>query len=301
MGMDPRGGPAGGVRLDPSHLRDVFGDVFDELFGSFFGRSNVHHGRDVQVELTLQLEEAANGTEKEVPVTRPTRCGTCGGSGAKVGTQPVRCGTCGGAGQVRVQAGFLSVVQPCPHCQGSGIVVPDPCLSCRGTGRGSEETRVRVTVPAGIEQGQRIRMAGQGEPGRMNGSDGDLYIVIKIAPHAFFQRQGRDLVCEVPVTFPQAALGAHIEVPTLDGKVKLKVPAGTEPGAMLRLKGKGVCDLRGHGRGDQLVRISIEVPHKLTAQQKSLLEALDASFQEGRGTPSEKRKGFLDRLRDLID
>jgi molecular chaperone DnaJ len=144
-------------------------------------------------------------------------------------------------------------------------------------------------------------MAGQGEPGRMSGSDGDLYIVIKIAPHPFFQRQGRDLVCEVPVTFPQAALGAHIEVPTLDGKVKLKVPAGTEPGAMLRLKGKGVYDLRGHGRGDQLVRISIEVPHKLTAHQKSLLEALDASFQEGRGTPSEKRKGFLDRLRDLID
>jgi molecular chaperone DnaJ len=304
LGMDPsRGGGGGrGAYVDPSHLRDVFGDVFDDLFGGMFGRSNSQHGRDIQVSLTITLEEAFRGTERTVSVTRPTRCGACEGSGARAGSQPGRCNTCGGVGQVRMQAGFLSVVQPCPQCHGKGRVITDPCPPCRGSGRVSQASETKVTVPAGIQHGQRIRMASQGETARTGaGQDGDLYIEIDVEKHAFFERDGRDLVCEVPVTFPQAALGAQIEVPTLDGKVKLKVPAGTEAGALLRLKGKGMPDLRTSARGDQHVRIAIEVPRTLTAQQRELLEALDTSFQEGRGTPSEKRKGFLDKLRDLID
>ncbi len=300
---DPFSG-AGGVRLDPNDLRDVFGDVFEEMFGSFFGRTNIHHGRDLRARLEVTLEEAAIGAEKEIAVQRSARCKTCSGTGAKPGTQPVKCTTCRGVGQIRVQTGFLQFVQPCPQCAGSGTVIPSPCTSCRGTGKSPEEVHIKVKVPAGIDDGQRLRLEGEGEPGRQQGSSGDLYVDIAVKKHAFFHREGRDLHCEVPITFPQAALGAHLEVPTLEGKVKLKVPSGTQSGAVVRLKGKGIYDLRGISRGDQLVRLQVETPKKLGERERVLLEELQqlADAESGKGKPSHpERKSFLDKLRDLID
>lgn len=301
MTGDPFGGA--GVRLDPNHLRDVFGDVFEELFGSFFARANIHHGRDIRVRLEISLEEAATGAEKEVVYLRPARCGTCGGTGAKPGTQPVRCDACRGAGQVRIQTGFLQLVQPCPKCAGTGVFVPSPCTKCRGLGTAPEETRRRLKVPAGIDTGQRIRVEGEGEPGRQNGAPGDLFVEIAVKPHPLFQREGRDLVCEVPITFPQAALGAQVDVPSLDGKVKVKVPAGTASGAIVRLKGKGIYDLRGVGRGDQLVRLVIETPKRLTPRERELLEELQAiaDAESGKGQAGhEERKSFLDKVREFF-
>jgi molecular chaperone DnaJ len=302
MAGDPFAG-AGGVRLDPNHLRDVFGDVFEELFGSFFARANIHHGRDIRVRLEVTLEEAGTGAEKEVVFQRPAKCEPCGGTGAKPGTQPVKCDACRGAGQVRIQTGFLQLVQPCPKCAGSGVFVPSPCGKCRGTGLSNEEARRRLKVPAGIDTGQRIRIEGEGEPGRQNGTAGDLFVEIAIKPHPLFTREGRDLVCEVPITFPQAALGAQVEVPTLEGKVKVKVPSGTRSGAVVRLKGKGIYDLRGVGRGDQLVKLVIETPKRVTPRERELLEELQAiaDAEAGKGQAGhEERKGFLDKLREFF-
>ncbi len=300
-GVGPFGG--GGVRLDPNHLRDVFGDVFDELFGSFFGQQNIHHGRDIRVRLEITLEEAGTGAEKEVVYQRPARCGTCAGTGAKPGTQPVKCEGCRGSGQVRIQTGFLQLVQPCPKCSGTGIYVPSPCPKCKGRGMAPEETRRRLKVPAGIDTGQRIRIEGEGEPGRQSGTAGDLFVEISVSPHPLFKRDGRDLICEVPITFPQAALGAHIEVPTLEGKVKVKVPSGTQSGAAVRLKGKGIYDLRGIGRGDQLVKLIIETPKHLTPRERELLEELqviaDGEAGKTRGG-HEERKSFLDKVREFF-
>lgn len=301
-GVDPFGG-AGGVRLDPNDLRDVFGDVFEELFGGFFGRANIHHGRDVRTRLEVTLEEAATGAEKQLTIQRAGRCKTCGGTGAKPGTQPVKCGGCRGVGQVRVQTGFLQLVQACPQCQGSGIVVPSPCGGCRGLGRAPEEAIIKVRVPAGIEDGQRMRLEGEGEPGRQSGRNGDLYVEISVAPHAVFRREGRDLTCEVSIGFPQAALGAQVEVPTLEGKAKVKVPAGTQSGTTVRLRGKGVHDLRGTGRGDLLVRLQVETPRKLSDRERALIEEL-LSLSEGETgakEPSPERKSLLDKLREFLD
>lgn len=299
---DPFAG-TGGVRLDPNNLRDIFGDVFEELFGSFFSRANIHHGRDIHVRLELTLEEAGAGAEKEIVFQRPERCGTCGGTGAAPGSQPVRCTTCRGAGQLRVQTGFLQLVQPCHKCHGSGVLIPNPCGKCRGVGLAPAEVRRKIKVPAGIDAGQRMRLEGEGEPGRLNGRPGDVYVEIEVKPHPLFKRDGRDLICEVPITFPQAALGAHVEVPTLEGKVKVKVPAGTQSGATVRLKGKGIYDLRGVGRGDQLVRLQVETPQRLTAREKELLAELQqiADTERGGATGHEQRRGFLDKLRDFFD
>lgn len=302
-GGDPFAG-SGGVRLDPNHLRDVFGDVFEELFGSFFARANIHHGRDLQVRLEVTLEEAGAGAEKEVVYARPARCATCGGTGAKPGTQPVRCEACRGGGQIRVQMGFLQMVQPCPKCVGSGVLIPTPCGPCRGKGLAPEETRRRLKVPAGIDTGQRIRIEGEGEPGRQNGSPGDLYVEIVIKPHPFFRRDGRDLLCDVPITFAQAALGAQLEVPTLEGQIKVKVAPGTQSGTVVRLKGKGIYDLRGLGRGDQLVTLTLETPTRLSPRARELFEELQAmaEAEAGKaGTAHKEKKSLLDKLRDLID
>ena len=302
-GLDPFGG-AGGVRLDPNHLRDVFGDVFEELFGSFFGKTNIHHGRDIRVRLEISLEEAGVGAEKEVVYQRPSPCGMCSGTGAKPGTQPAKCEACRGAGQVRIQTGFLQLVQPCPKCSGSGIFIPSPCSQCKGRGLAPEETRRRLKVPAGIDTGQRIRIEGEGEAGRLKGTAGDLYVEIAVKPHPLFQRDGRDLICDVPITFAQAALGAQIEVPTLEGKVKVKVPPGTQSGAAVRLKGKGIYDLRGISRGDQLVKLQIETPKRLTPRERELLEELqtiaDNDADRTRGG-HEEPKSFLDKVREFFD
>jgi molecular chaperone DnaJ len=296
--------PGGFAGVNPADLQDVFGDLFEELFGPWFRRSGTHHGRDIQTTLPLTLEEVAHGAEKPVTVRRPRTCPQCEGSGARPGTRPERCPTCAGLGQVRVRRGFLSMVQTCPDCGGRGAVVRDPDPRCRGTGLVEEEVTLTVRIPAGVESGQKMRLEGEGEPGRQGGMSGDLYVEMRVEPHPFFERQGRDLLCEVPISFPQAALGSQIEVPTLDGKAKLKIPAGTQSGKVLRLKAKGLPDLRGGGRGDQLVRLQIETPTELTARQRELLEEFDRlSEGEGGGDAAShpQRKSFLDKLRDFFD
>lgn len=291
----------GGVNIDPQDLQDIFGDLFDEIFGSWFRRSRTHHGGDLHTTVELTLEEVAGGAEKTVTVRRPTACPTCQGSGARPGTTPVRCTTCNGAGQVRVQRGFLSLLQTCPYCGGRGQVVPDPCPQCRGRGVVDEEARLTVRVPAGVDSGTRLRVEGEGEPGRFGGMSGDLYVEVRVKPHPFFERQGLDVLCEVPISFPQAALGAQIEVPTLDGKVRVKVPAGTQSGKVLRLRGKGLHDVRGLSRGDQLIRLQVETPTRLTARQRELLEEFERISEGHREGGHTRRKSFLEKLREFFD
>jgi molecular chaperone DnaJ len=297
------GGPGpGGVYVNPEDLQDVFGDLFEELFGSWFRRSGTHHGRDIQTTVSLTLEQVASGLEAPVQARRPRACPACAGSGARPGTKPDRCPTCDGLGQVRVRRGFLSLVQPCPHCFGRGTVVRDPDPRCRGTGLVEEEVTLTIRVPAGVEAGLKLRLEGEGEPGRQGGMNGDLYVEVRVEKHPFFERDGRDLVCEVPISFPQAALGAQLEVPTLDGKAKLKVAPGTQSGTVMRLRGKGLPELRGGARGDQLVRVQIETPTELNARQRELLEAFERESEGSEaGGAQTQRRSFLEKLRDFFD
>jgi molecular chaperone DnaJ len=226
------------------------------------------------------------------------RCESCAGSGARAGTKPETCGRCGGSGQTIYQQGLFRISRPCDACRGEGSVVRDPCKSCRGTGRTEGERTIKVRIPPGVEDGMRLRVAGEGEAGLSGGPPGDLYVVIRVRPHPLFVREGPDLVCEVPVPFVQAALGAEIEVPTLEGRVALRIPEGTQSGKVLRLRGKGLPTVAGGARGDQLVRLFVEVPSRLTARQRELLE----KFAAESGTEvSPVTKGFLDKLRDLFD
>jgi molecular chaperone DnaJ len=297
----------GDVRVDPEDLHDLFGDLFDELFGGFFRGKSVHHGKDLTEEMTISLEEAASGTDKQVVTRRLADCTACTGSGAEPGTQTSRCATCGGSGQVRVGGGLVGAVQPCPYCKGRGYLIAHPCKRCRGTGQTEREVTLTFHVPAGVESGTRIRLEGEGEPGRAGGMNGDLYVRLTVEDHPFFEREGVDVLCEVPVSFPQAALGAVIEVPTLEGKVKVRIPAGTQSGRTLRLKGKGLYDRKGEGRGDQRVKIQIETPQNLTDRQRSLLEEFEslsdnpsASVADSGGA-QPARGSFLQKLRDFFE
>ena len=296
LGGDPfQGG------FDPGGLRDIFGgDLFEELFGGFFRRgAGRRHGRDVNVDLELTLEEVTQGASRTVTYQRRSPCQGCQGTGARDGTALQACQTCAGMGQVRVNRGFINLLQTCPTCEGQGREVVDPCGRCQGKGTVREEVRIDVPVPAGEATGHKLRLDGDGEVGRRGGEPGDLYVHLHITEHPFFERQDADLLCEVPVSFPQAALGARVEVPTLDGKVRVRVPAGTESGKVLRLRGKGLPRLRGHGKGDQLVRIQIETPSDLTTHQRELLEALELTLEDEGGSP--RRRTFLDKLRELFD
>lgn len=298
------GNPFGGGGINPDDLRDMFGgDLFEQLFGSFFRKSPVRHGRDVQAELEVTLTQVSTGGEAEVVVQRRGHCKTCDGSGSRPGTQPVRCATCAGLGQVRIARGFLSMVQSCPACHGEGRQITDPCPDCRGEGTRPEEVTLRVPIPQGIATGHKLRLDGEGHAGRQGGMAGDLYVLIRVADHPFFERDGDDLVCEVPISFPEAALGGSVEVPTLDGKAKVKVPAGTQSGKVLRLRGKGLPSVRGHVRGDQLVRLQIETPTRLTDRQRELLEEFEAisAAESGREPPEPRRKSFFDKLKELFD
>ncbi len=304
-GLGAGGNPfAGGI--NPDDLRDIFGgDVFSELFGSFFGgipRRDARHGRDVALDLALTLREVADGGDHSVSFRRPGRCQTCAGSGARPGSSPVTCDTCSGQGKVAVSHGFIRMVQGCPACQGSGRVIADPCGDCRGSGVAAEEVTVTLPVPPGVATGQRLRLVGEGAHGKGGGQPGDLLVRIMVKPDPFFERDGDDLVCEVPISFPQAALGASVAVPTLDGKAKVKVPAGTQSGKVLRLRGKGLPRLRGMGRGDQLIRLHVETPSRLSPRQRELLEAFEQiSLEEAGEHPEPRRKGFLDKLKEWFD
>lgn len=294
------GGPAG---FDPAIFQD-FGDIFGDIFGfDMFGgqggrrRSRAQRGADLREDLTLEFEEAVFGVEKEVKVRRHETCETCHGNGAASGKAPVACKSCQGRGQVRFQQGFFSIARTCPTCQGAGSVITDPCAKCRGEGRLLRERTIEAKVPAGVEDGTRIRFTGYGEAGAFSGPAGDLYVVLHVKEHAFFEREGNDIHCVVPISFPQAALGTEIVVPTLEGDHKLKVPEGTQSGTSFRIRNKGVPVLNGHGKGDLYVEVRIQTPGKLNKRQRELLAEL------GELAPVENKpqnRSLLGRMKDMF-
>lgn len=291
----------GGGFHDPFEVfREVFGgaSIFEDLFGG--GRrdpTQPERGDDLRYDMEISFEEAAHGCEKEITVTKPERCDVCHGSGAEAGSQQRTCPTCGGRGQVISSRGIFSIAQTCPHCQGAGRVIDKPCKACKGAGRRERTSKIKLRIPAGVDTGSRLRSAGNGEAGFRGGPSGDLYVVLHVKTHEIFQRDGDDLLCEMPVSFVQAALGADIEVPTLDGKATVKVPAGTQPGAMFRIKGKGVKNIQGYGHGDLHVRINVEVPTHLSAVQKAKLQ----EFAElCNGNESPLRQSFFEKAKNLF-
>ena len=267
-----------GFGVGAATINDIFGDIFGEMFGgSRRARSARTRGSDLRYHLEVSFEEAAFGTVSRIQIPRPRRCETCKGSGAKPGTGPRTCPTCGGAGEIRLTQGFFSIARTCHHCGGAGRVIVDKCADCGGVGARREEATVEVKVPAGVDTGTRLKLGGEGEPSPVPGAaPGDLYVVIQVREHPIFRREDTEVLCEVPISFTQAALGAQIEVPTLDGPVRTKIAAGTQSGKVLRLRGRGIPSLSGGGRGDQHVKILVETPTHLTKEQRELLERFAA-------------------------
>jgi molecular chaperone DnaJ len=290
------GGPGG---FSAEGFSDIFGDVFGDIFGAGRrGRSQVFRGADLGYELRLDLEQAVAGDEIAIDVPTQVSCDECDGSGGAPGSEPSQCPTCGGVGQVRMQQGFFSIQQTCPACKGAGQVITDPCKRCHGRGRVAKTRKLSVKVPAGVDDGDRIRLSGEGEAGLNGGPPGDLYVEIRVNPHKLFSRNGSDLNCEVPVSFATVTLGGEVELPTLVGHVALKIPAGTQSGKVFRLRGKGLPALGGYGKGDELVTVVIEVPETLSERERELLEQLASEMAVDTHLPRTQR--FLDKLRKLF-
>ena len=306
--FDPRAragrgfGGAGGFH-DPFEIfREVFGgaaggSIFESLFGGGQDPSQPRRGDDLRYDLEISLEEAALGCEKEISVTKPDHCDECNGSGMEHGSKIRMCSTCGGRGQVLTSRGIFSIAQTCQHCKGAGHILEKPCKSCHGDGRHEHNSKIKLRVPPGVDTGSRLRSSGNGEAGFRGGHPGDLYVILHVKPHEIFQRDGDDLLCEVPVSFIQAALSAEIDVPTLDGRATIKIPAGTQPGTVFRVKDKGMKNLQGYGHGDLHVRVQVEVPTRLNHEQKSKLQEF-AGLCDGNETPMaqsffEKAKKFF--------
>lgn len=302
-GVDANAGGMGGG-FDGS-FSDIFSDVFGDIFGGArSGRSSVQRGADLRYSLDLQLEQAVSGDSVEVGIPVLAACEDCDGSGAKPGTSPTTCPDCGGSGQIRVAQGFFSLQQTCPRCRGAGRVITDPCRTCGGGGRVEKRKTLSVKIPAGVDTGDRIRLAGEGEAGLHGGPPGDLYVQIEVREHPIFQREGKHLYCDAPISFVDATLGGELEVPTLDGRVKLKIPPETQTGKMFRLRGKGVAPVRGGSVGDLLCRVLVETPVKLDDAQKELLREFKKSLEAGgdKHSPKESRwfkgvKNFFDSLK----
>lgn len=300
-GIDPNAMGAG-RGFSGTSFSDIFSDVFGDIFGAGgAGRSSVARGADLRYTLELELEKAVSGSTVEIRVPVLGACEECGGTGAKKGTTPTPCADCGGAGQIRVSQGFFSLQQTCPRCRGAGKVIRDPCRTCGGSGRTERRKTLSVKIPPGVDTGDRIRLAGEGEAGFNGGPPGDLYVQVAVREHAIFQREGSDLYCEVPISFADAALGGELEVPTLDGRVKLKVPAETQTGRLFRLRGKGVKPVRGGSTGDLLCRVVVETPVKLTAEQRELFERLRASLRHGGGGHSPREASWFKGVKDFFD
>ncbi len=293
------GGPAPGGYSEAGFGTD-FQDIFGEVFSDFFGgrrKPGPERGADLRYDLEITFEEAAFGTEKAVSIPRTVRCEPCGGSGAKPGTKPSTCSTCRGAGQVRFQQGFFTISRPCNACYGTGVFIKDPCSECRGSGKVKSTASLNVKIPNGVDTGSRLRLSGEGEYGDRGGPPGDLYIVLSVQPHPFFKRENDDIICEVPIGFPQAALGVEIDVPTLEGPVKLKIPAGTQSGKVFRLKGKGIASLHTGRRGDEQIIIRVETPAKLNKKQRELLEEF-ARISGEETTPLGKN--FFSKVKEIF-
>lgn len=302
-GVDPNmgGGGAGG-----GGFADAFGDIFGDIFGQAAsgrgrGGPQVYRGADLRYNLEITLEQAAHGYDTTIRVPSWDNCEVCSGSGAKPGTSPVTCTTCGGHGQVRMQQGFFSVLQTCPKCHGTGKINPSPCTACNGAGKTKRNKTLEVKIPAGIDDGMRIRSSGNGEPGMNGGPPGDLYVEIRIKPHTMFQREGDDLHCEIPISFAKAALGGEIEVPTLNGKASFTIPEGTQSGKTFRLRSKGIKGVRSGYAGDLFCHVVVETPVTLTERQKELLREFDQLTTEGGSKHSPQTKSWKDKVKEFFE
>jgi molecular chaperone DnaJ len=299
-GVDPSMG-GGGFGGGGGNFSDIFGDVFGDIFGGGGGRGGPQRGSDLRYTLDISLEDAVKGTTVEIRVPSLSACDKCDGSGAKKGSTAATCGTCGGAGQVRMQQGLFQVQQTCPTCRGRGKTITDPCNACHGQGRVEKTRTLSVKVPPGVDTGDRIRLSGEGEAGPDGGPPGDLFVQMSVRQHNIFERDGKNLYCEVPITFVAAALGGELEVPTLDGRVKLKIPAETQTGKLFRLRGKGVKPVRGGSVGDLLCRAVVETPVKLNKQQKALLEQFQESLGEGGHAQSPRQYSWFEGVKSFFD
>ena len=305
-GVDPNmRGPGGGGGAGFGGFGESFGDIFGDIFGQARrqqtgGGRQVFRGNDLSYAMEVTLEEAAAGKESEIRIPSFDECDTCHGSGAKPGTSPKTCGTCQGQGVVQMRQGFFSVQQTCPHCRGTGKVITDPCSPCHGQGKIKRQKTLEIKIPAGIDDGMRIRSTGNGEPGTNGGPPGDLYIEIRIKKHDVFQRDGDDLHCAVPISFTTAALGGEISVPTLSGEAAIDLPEGTQTGKQFRLRGKGIKGVRSSFPGDLYCHITVETPVKLTEHQRKLLKELDESLKKGGDKHSPSEAGWADKLKNLF-
>ena len=295
-GFDSRG-------FSGSTFNDMFGDIFGDLFGAGTGsrkkrrRSHGRPGADLKTSVDITFEESAFGVEKIITVPKMIRCESCDGTGAKPGTNTEECNQCGGEGELTYQQGFFAITRPCSRCNGEGKTISHPCLSCHGTGQAKKKSQIAIKVPAGVDSGQRLKLNNEGEVGERGGPPGDLYVVINVLEHEFFKREEFDVLCDVPITFAQAALGSEIDVPTLQGKIKMKIPLGTQSHNIFRLKGKGLPRLGMYGRGDQLVRIIVETPINLSADQRELLttfEKLDSA------SVHPKHHSFFEKVKNIF-
>ncbi|HET9403980.1 MAG TPA: molecular chaperone DnaJ [Burkholderiales bacterium] len=299
-GVDPAAAAGAGAGAGFGNFADAFGDIFGDIFGGGRGRSNVYRGADLRYNLEVSLEEAARGTETRIRIPAMEECVTCHGSGAKPGTQPTTCPNCQGHGQVRMQQGFFSIQQTCPRCHGSGKIVASPCATCGGAGRIKQHKTLSVKIPAGVDEGDRIRLSGEGEAGVNGGPPGDLYVVIHLKPHPVFTRDHNDLHCEMPISFTTAALGGEIEIPTLDGSAKVKIPPESQSGKVFRLRGKGIKGVRSSGHGDLICHVAVETPVNLTARQKELLAELEAINQKDGGRHNPRAKSWMEKVREFF-
>jgi molecular chaperone DnaJ len=306
-GVDPNmRGPGGGGGEGYGGFSDAFGDIFGDIFGggrggrSGGGGRQVFRGSDLSYAMEISLEEAANGKETQIKIPSWDECGTCHGSGAKPGTSPKTCSTCNGQGVVQMRQGFFSVQQTCPHCRGTGKIIPEPCTTCNGQGKIKQQKTLEIKIPSGIDDGQRIRSTGNGEPGQNGGPPGDLYIEIRLRKHDIFERDGDDLHCQVPVSMTTAALGGEIDVPTLGGKATIDIPEGTQSGKTFRLRGKGIKGVRSSYPGDLYCHIAVETPVKLTEHQRKLLKELDESFKKNGHKHSPNDQGWFEKAKNFF-
>ena len=304
-GVDPSMG-GGGAGFGGFNFTDVFGDIFGDIFGGGRGghagpQSRAERGADLGYKIELTLEEAVFGKTVQIDLQTQLKCDECSGSGAKKGTKPTTCKTCEGHGQVRIQQGFFTIQQACPNCRGSGKAITDPCQVCHGQGRKLGSRKLSVNIPAGLDHGDRIRLSGEGEGGMHGGPSGDLYVQVQVKPHPIFKRDDRDLHCEVPISYTTACLGGEIEVPTLDGKVKVNLEAGTQSGRIYRVKNKGVATARGKTAGDLLCKVNIETPVNLSRKQKDLLESFEQSLKEDSINHNPKESTWFDSVKRFFE
>jgi molecular chaperone DnaJ len=299
-GLDAQRGAGGGSGMNPGEaFGDIFGDVFGDIFGGGRrgGRSQVFRGADLRYDMELDLHQAVFGTTMEIEVPKLSECETCKGSGAAKGSSPVQCETCHGTGHVRVSQGIFQLQQTCPRCRGNGKIIKNPCDTCLGQGRVRRTKKLSVKIPAGVDNGDRVRLAGEGEAGRNGGPAGDLYVEMHVRPHEIFEREGENLSCEVPISFGTATLGGSVIVPTLDGQVSLKIPAETQSGRVFRLRDKGVQPVRGGSRGDLFCRVMVETPVKLSSEQRDMLRKFEATLKTDDRRHSPREEGFFEGVK----